>query len=272
MLTEKVDVKLDIKNKLHDYIFLCFMLGNDFVPKMPSLNIRTMGIINLLNAYKKLFSNSYLIKNNIINWYNVRKLLRFMSNREELWLQKEVDNLNKFKISDSINNPEIILKTKLNRKIENHINPYITNWQVRYYEELFDTNDKDDICKNYCESLEWTFKYYTEGCINNIWYYKYNYAPLLVDLANYINQSKNTYIPIENSNILNEKLLLCYVLPVSQLEKLLPKTIYNKLKKKIPYWYPENARFNWAFCKYFWESHPLLPKIDLDELKSMIEN
>ena len=46
------------KNKLFDYIFMCFFLGNDFLPHFPSLNIRTNGIHTILNAYKEVFKNS----------------------------------------------------------------------------------------------------------------------------------------------------------------------------------------------------------------------
>ena len=37
------------KNKMYDYIFLGLMLGNDFMPHFPAINIRTSGIDILLN-------------------------------------------------------------------------------------------------------------------------------------------------------------------------------------------------------------------------------
>ena len=43
---------LQERNRLYDYIFLCFFLGNDFMPHFPSINIRTNGIQIMLEAYQ----------------------------------------------------------------------------------------------------------------------------------------------------------------------------------------------------------------------------
>ena len=70
----------DIKNesqrqRMYDYIFICFLLGNDFLPHFPALNIRTDGISRITSAYKQTISAAYreeiiLISENLtkISW------------------------------------------------------------------------------------------------------------------------------------------------------------------------------------------------------------
>ena len=65
-------------NKIEDYIFICFMLGNDFLPHFPALNIRLNGFTVLLECYKKLFgTNDFLLTNSTINWHNFKKYIKF---------------------------------------------------------------------------------------------------------------------------------------------------------------------------------------------------
>ena len=79
------------KNRVYDYILLCFFLGNDFMPHFPSINIRTTGIDHLMGAYKKVIGNSNdnLTDGKKIYWKNVRKLIQFLSENEKWYLQTE---------------------------------------------------------------------------------------------------------------------------------------------------------------------------------------
>ena len=84
------------------------------------------------------------------------------------------------------------------------------------------------------------------------------------------NDAKIT-IPEGTSNKpVNVYIQLGYVLPKNSLG-LIPNNIGINLLKIRPEWYKEDCRFEWSFCKYFWESHVALPHINFDELENTIE-
>jgi 5'-3' exonuclease len=43
--------QIKITNPVYDYVFMCFLLGNDFLPHIPALNLRTNGLNTLLKYY-----------------------------------------------------------------------------------------------------------------------------------------------------------------------------------------------------------------------------
>ena len=36
-----------------------------------------------------------------------------------------------------------------------------------------------------------------------------------------------------------------------------------------PEYYPHTYEFLWAFCRYFWEAHPILPDYSMDILEKL---
>jgi 5'-3' exonuclease len=269
------------KNRIYDYIFMCFFLGNDFMPHFPSINIRTGGIDKMMNAYKATIggTNENLYDGKKIVWKNVRKLVTFLAELEEQHLKEEMKLRDRReKIIQSHESPEEILQ-KFNslptheRSVEKFINPYKSGWEYRYYKSLFfmemDEVRKKQICINYLEGLEWTMKYYTTGCPDWRWCYKHHYPPLLTDLIHYIPYYDTELIENKVPNPVNELVQLCYVLPKQSLA-LLPKKLHEKLMLEKEDWYKTDCEFLWPYCKYFWESHVLLPHIEINELEIFI--
>jgi 5'-3' exonuclease len=269
-------------NRTYDYIFLCFFLGNDFMPHFPSVNIRTGGINKMLNAYKATIGGTteILTDGKTIYWKNVKKLIQHLAKSEEDHLKSEMKLRDKrsqqFYPSDT---PENKLKKfdaipTYERQLEKSINPFKPKWQERYYKALFkveiDDTRRAQISINYLEGLEWTMKYYTSGCPNWQWSYKYSYPPLLEDLIEFIPSLDTVLMENVPPNPISPLVQLCYVLPKQSLT-LLPEPLYNALMLDHPEWYNTNCDFVWAFCRYFWESHVELPEIDITELAEFVK-
>jgi 5'-3' exonuclease len=270
------------KNRIYDYIFLCFFLGNDFLPHFPSVNIRTGGIDKMLNAYKATIgsTNENLTDGKKIYWKNVRKMINFLKENEHEFIKKETkmrDNREKNSIKDSTPQEKFKKFESIpiyERSLEKYINPYKENWETRYYKALFnidiDDSKRKEICINYLEGLEWTMKYYTTGCPDWRWCYNYNYPPLFCDLIQYIPIYETEFIKMKLTNPVTDLVQLCYVLPRQSLH-LLPDKLYNNLLIKHSDWYEINCTYNWSYCRYFWEAHVNLPDINIYELEEFVE-
>jgi len=287
-------------NIIQDYIFMCFFLGNDFMPHFPALNIRTNGINHLINAYNSLnginntkknnlitqyIPKNNLINNNIIVWKNVRKFLELLADTEHIKILDEnkiKDKMAKrYMPTDTPKQEEdkFISIPIYERGIEKYINPNENYWEYRYYKSLFNIELYDseninidklrNVSINYLETLEWTFKYYNDGCIDWRHYYKYNYPPLIKDLVKYIPHFDTNFLEVKPDNPINEYVQLCYVLPHLSLN-LLPEKLFNILIDNYPNYYRLDYKFQWAYCRYFWESHVLMPHIDLDILEKIV--
>ena len=95
-------------NRITDYIFMCFLLGNDFMPHFPALNIRTVGIDILLNVYRETLgkTNKYLTEGNKIVWKNVHEFIEHIAKQEDTLLTEEHKKRDKFarRFGDNTNN------------------------------------------------------------------------------------------------------------------------------------------------------------------------
>jgi 5'-3' exonuclease len=284
---DEMNCKFHDANRLNDYIFLCFFLGNDFLPHFPAMNIRTHGIQALLDIYRMYignFSDRFFISKTSgkIDWKMVKLFVSEVAKREHEFLLNEYNVRNKW---DRRTFPETTDKEKedlltnapvLFRQEEKYICPDEEMWESRYYKCLFEFNKDpcdgiERLCFNYLEGLEWVYKYYTAGCVDWQWKYNYHYPPLFADLCKYIPDKDREFVSVANNKSVSAFTQLAYVLPSSYLT-LLPDKQRQYLVETYPELYLENYSFQWSFCRYFWESHPLLPSIDAKKLRELDEN
>lgn len=272
------------KQRVYDYVFLCFFLGNDFLPHFPAMNIRTHGIQVLLDTYRIVlgkYNDKYLIDKDTqtILWKNVYELVKHLAKNEHSFITTEYAVRNKM---DHRKWPEKTVQDRedmftnipiLFRAEEKYICPQEHYWEDRYYKALFHETKTPQflnrLSTNYLEGLEWVYKYYTTGCPDWKWKYNYHYPPLLVDLVSHIpHQNSAQIISTSQSPPFSPYAQLAYVLPPEQLH-LLPKHMHDILQTNYKHLYADKMTFQWAFCKYFWEAHAIHNPIDLSTLESI---
>ncbi len=264
-------------HRLYDYIFMCFFLGNDFLPHFPSLNIRTTGIDTLLTTYRNLIGKygdrSFISLDKTINWKWVSLFIKELSKCEHERLLEEYvlrDKWGKRKwLADTDENRDFTVQSVpvIYRAEEGYIAPSERYWEQRYYKSLFHADvSVDSVCTNYLEGLEWVFKYYTVACPHWKWRYQYHYPPLLVDLAKNVPGGQHDFITSDATNApFSENVQLAYVLPPAN-HGLLPAHVKTELDQSYSHCSASDFSFQWAFCRYFWEAHAILPDVSVDVL------
>lgn len=208
-------------NPALDYVFMCFLLGNDFMPHIHALNIRTNGLTVLQNYYKQLNLNLVVGSEKNIQIHELHTLLVAISNQERKLLiedNRHFSRLSKplipmplFRISktDFSNKNTTNFSTKYERKSleeyitcfpqqytakRKYINPEQDGWQQRY-RKIYPMAKPAQYVKQMLE----TWKYYL-GISDKLEWYA-DQPPLLEDLCSFLGNPdvSNMYDVIDNA-------------------------------------------------------------------------
>jgi 5'-3' exonuclease len=256
--------KLNKFDFVNDYIFICYFLGNDFLPHLPSIDIGMEGMDILFNAYMEVFQ---MLGRNLINLNNPNiriksdiKLakglgkttmsidneflilfVRLVASKEEDFFRRILpENLRRYRQRRCFETEQ---HKKIVWKIENLKDVTIKDvtqlgsgrdheWKFRYYSHYFKTSEHmtelvDSVCQNYIEGLLWVARYYFESCSTWKWQYKFTHAPFLSDLIVYM----------KNRNVMTD-----YNVPYQE-----PVNIYTQLVSVVPSVYsdilPEGLKY-----------------------------
>lgn len=84
MDTPKRKFKYDLERSLDDWVFMCFFVGNDFLPHLPSLEIRDQGIDLLIGIWRDLAAemDDYVTKDGYPDMRRVQQILTVLAGKE----------------------------------------------------------------------------------------------------------------------------------------------------------------------------------------------
>ena len=84
MDTPKRKFPYDLERALDDWVFMCFFVGNDFLPHLPSLEIRDQGIDLLISIWRELAAemDDYVTKDGYPDMRRVQQILTALAGKE----------------------------------------------------------------------------------------------------------------------------------------------------------------------------------------------
>ena len=252
---------------INDFIFMCFMVGNDFLPHVPSLEIIEGGIDHMIDIYKSVGeSYGHLTENVSENDINIvfRKIslevfFGTISQYDKNILEDKLLKKDKFF-------PDLLLEK--NAKFDNKSNKFeldIESYRKSYYKNNFENGtDIKDLCHQYLVGLQWVLSYYTRGVPDWKWCFKHHYAPFAHEISEYISEFNHPEKKITTPTTPFQQLLS--VLPPKS-SGLIPVPLSQLLtdsKSEIKKFCPMKFEVDVSGKRKEWEGIVLLPMVDFD--------
>ena len=211
----KTDKEYEKYRIINDFIFLCYFCGNDFLPHIPSLNIKPHnkkipnGIDSIFYAYSTAIDNldniEYLIDISPIkinqklflsilriltedettyynDLYNNRRYIKRLNSNDHFTIDKynyEENIINNYKDEIQLGNPSLKL-------IDWKYNYYKHYYKVNIDKTIIDDNSLNSCIDDYIKGLVWINHYYFDKCKDYEWYYEHHHGLFISDIYKYL--------------------------------------------------------------------------------------
>ena len=255
----------DPATAIDDFIFMCFTVGNDFLPHMPSIEIIDGGINIMLDVYKNVGkSYGHLTK-------KVDGVMRFRKKALKTFLgtvsQYEKGSLeDKLSRKGSIHPDKLLLECVRENLGKREVD--VESYRNLYYKEnLSGVENLEKYCHDYLDGMLWVINYYKNGVPDWKWRFEYHYAPFAHTLAEHIGSYKFKEFPKTQATLPFIQ-LMCVLPPKSA--GLLPEPLSGFLASKdskMATYCPEQFPIDMSGKRHEWEGTVLLPMVNYSRVE-----
>lgn len=256
-------IDFDHMNFIDDFIYLCFLLGNDFLPHSPTIDLTEGGIELLMESYSSACATheSHLIdpKAKTVNKKVFKDIFYNVFLNERLNIEAALKRGDKF--ADPLLNSFVTYRngtvtsstessvpessstesssTESNGRIVKG-EPIVDfdAYRKSYYESKFPGKTPVSVCHSFFHGMDWVYRYYTNGIPAWNWKYPYEYSPFAAEMLHAI----DSYVPSE-----------------FKLER--PMSLYRQLLSILP---PESAELMPAALRPIMEKFPKSQNVIID--------
>ena len=290
------------------YVFLCFFIGNDFVPNLSFIKLKEDGLETLMACYKTTVEETgeHVLKTSTsadgqrrhsINFRVLWKLLERVARLEDdaflqihdKYMNQTVPKCQGKSQPSGERQLQAWPSTQAGRNGSHadRIRPSEKGWRLNYYHYLFAsmTDVISDACKSYLQGLQWLVDCYFHHSPHRGWYYRHAYSPTILDMFNYMTSELSKLnapalrggfdVDGPGGVIGADELdlqLMC-ILPSASAHLVKPhlRPLFTDVNHGLVHMFPQAFGFDGYLKRFLWECHPRIPVPSVGDIRDRVE-
>ena len=287
----------DVERVIDDVILICMLVGNDFLPPLPTLDIAEGALDNMLDIYKEILPEmgGYLQEAGELVYENFEVFLaRIAKMEKEVLEMRAVDadmhdsrrrkrekrdarmrgrggdkSKDQPQPAEGANSAEPTMMSSEARALIlfQEGEEGLQAWKDRYYNVKLECDGEGDVrrvTEEYIRGIAWVLQYYYRGVVSWDWYYPYHYAAMASECKGLARIGK---LEFNYGKPFNPFQQLLAVMPASS-AKLFPECYQelilndsSPLRRPVNY-FPTDFDLDMEGKRADWEGIVLIPFID----------
>lgn len=257
-----------VQNAITDFVMLGFLVGNDFLPTVPTISIMDGAMDLILTLYHQIGR----IHGHLTKKSRARKSLGVLQLQHKAlhaffeafaacetgFLEKKYSGTNYSFYPDPLVVKNLVLTDPTMPQLD------FPAYANDYYQKKFSEKESiQDIVWKYLDGMEWVVNYYANGIPDWTWFFPYLYGPFLRDLSHYTRSHRSC--SFEQHAPVPPFLQLLAVLPASS-KDLVPQPFHSLMNPEhspLSCYFPTSFEIDLTGKRKEWEGIVCLPPIHI---------